>query len=102
MHARAPTAPDASWMNAQGRRGNAREPPASRTPIPPAVATSLTSFNSGMMFGCKRDTYDENMSRHLFGLPESHWDTAKQITDQTLVRAPPWEGTHESTRRSLF
>ena len=63
------------------------------------MGTQLTSFTSGMMFGCKRDTYDENMSRHLFGLPESHWDTARKITDQTLVRATPLEGTHENIHR---
>ena len=51
------------------------------------MSTQLTNFKSGMMFGCKRDTYDENMSRHLFGLPENHWDTASKITDETLVNA---------------
>ena len=86
---------DSSWAAAGGRRGNTRPPPSSQSQVMPSPrappssrAMSLSNFDSGMMFGCKRDTYDENMSRHLFGLPENKWNKVNKVTDRTLVSAP--------------
>jgi len=56
-----------------------------RPPSSAITAATLPRFDAGMMFGCKRDTFDENMSRHLFGLPASHFRTAQQITDATAL-----------------
>ena len=77
------------WMEvASGRRPTRPvAPPALPQPTPPpsAPATGVRRFNSGMMFGCKRDTYDENMQRQLFGLPQQHFAIAQKITDNTAL-----------------
>jgi len=58
-----------------------------RDPAPSAglALTTLPRFDAGMMFGCTKDTYDENMSRRLFGLPESNFRVAQKITDTTAL-----------------
>jgi len=38
-----------------------------------------------MMFGCKNDTYQENMDRQLFGLPQQHFKSAQEINDTTAL-----------------
>jgi len=85
-----------------------RAPPAAtgatlRLPVPPAPVTrdsasrsvagvagaagvaSVAGFDSGMMFGCKNDTYDENMERQIFGLPQQHFATAQKVKDTSAL-----------------
>jgi len=84
-------AEDSSWatISSNRRTGNRSVPSSSAAPVraPSSAinAATLPRFDAGMMFGCKRDTFDENMSRHLFGLPASHFRTANQITDATAL-----------------
>ncbi|KOO29583.1 gda2 [Chrysochromulina tobinii] len=37
------------------------------------------------MFGCKNDTYDENMERQIFGLPQQHFATAQKVKDTSAL-----------------
>ena len=56
-------------------------------PVPRPVSSSrdVSRFDSGMMFGCKNDTYQENISRKLFGLPANHFRTAEKIGENTAL-----------------
>ena len=38
-----------------------------------------------MIFGCKADTYAENMSRRVFGLPRQHLEQVERVTDRTAL-----------------
>lgn len=78
-------------VSSNNRRGDVPVPPPPPVTRPPPTqqpaALLPNSFESGMMFGCKKDTYDENISRQLFGLPEHHFHHAQRITDRTVRAA---------------
>ena len=52
---------------------------------PVSSSRDVSRFDSGMMFGCKNDTYQENISRKLFGLPANHFRTAEKIGENTAL-----------------
>ena len=61
-------------------------PAPARQPAPPrAVKPPVIGSEGGMMFGCKNDTYDENMRRRLFGLPRQHMDKVNRIGESTAL-----------------
>ena len=76
-----------AWATVSTSKRPASKPPPvvhpSAGPTPTMALDGVTKFTSGMMFGCKKDTYDENMQRMLFGLPEHHFKIAQNINDTT-------------------
>ena len=81
------------WASARGRGGakgnpnNTQQPSSMVAPARPISSGSndITRFDSGMMFQCKRDTYDENIARQLFGLPSGHWNKAQKVGENTAL-----------------
>ena len=74
-----------SWMAVGGRGLPASKAAAAQ---PPSIRPSLRDvgrFDSGLIFGCKRDTYDENMTRRLFGLPAGNLPQAQRVGDATAL-----------------
>jgi len=62
---------------------------ANATGGPPATAAEieavLAAYDNGMVFGCKNDTYEENMQRNMFGLPRQHMAVVEKITERTVI-----------------
>ena len=45
----------------------------------------MKAIHDGMIFGCKNETYDENMAKMCFGLPEAHLEKVKKINSKTAI-----------------
>ena len=49
------------------------------------LEAALGAYDNGMIFGCKNDTFEENMQRMMFGLPRQHMTVVEKITDRTAI-----------------
>ena len=50
-----------------------------------AYEEAVKAIHDGMIFGCKNETYDENMAKMCFGLPEAHLEKVKKINSKTAI-----------------
>ena len=66
-------------------RSGGKAPQSSALGAPRPTLRDAVRFDSGLIFGCKRDTYDENMTRKMFGLPASNFKQVEKVGERTAL-----------------